>query len=156
MACHPLPHQIVPNSLRRHHVPSPALPLTFVMLACPAVSLPVSCSMLRRLEMPYKGALKGALSHHAPSPALPLTFVILACPAVSLPVSCSVLSRHTISTMAWMLPSMRTSFSWFSWKAARGVPNCWRSFRYLHRERRGERGGWRSEGKMAGRRIRLE
>jgi hypothetical protein len=30
-----------------------------------------------------------------------------------------------------MLPSIRTSFSWFSWKDARGTPNCFLSFRYL-------------------------
>ena len=34
-----------------------------------------------------------------------------------------------------MSPSIRTSFSWLSWKAASGAPNCFLSFKYLVTDR---------------------
>lgn len=33
--------------------------------------------------------------------------------------------------MAWIFPSMRTSFSWLIWSAANGAPNCFLSCKYL-------------------------
>lgn len=55
----------------------------------------------------------------------------LAWPTVILPESCSLQRRKPRRDMAWMLPSILTSFFWFSWKAARGTPNCFLSPRYL-------------------------
>ena len=58
-------------------------------------------------------------------------------PGVNLPDSYSLQSRQPTRTMAWMLPSIRTTFSWLSWKAASGAPNCFLSFKYLASDRWG-------------------
>jgi hypothetical protein len=50
---------------------------------------------------------------------------------VILPVSCSLQRRQPRTDIAWMFPSILTSFSWFSWNAANGAPNCFLSCRYL-------------------------
>ena len=65
-----------------------------------------------------------ALSHQ-------LTLPRLAWPMVILLELCSLQRRQPRSHMAWMLPSILTSFSWFSWNAASGTPNCFLSPRYL-------------------------
>jgi len=49
-------------------------------------------------------------------------------PNAILPDSKSLHSRQPTRTVVWMLPSIRTSLSWLSWKASTGAPNCFLSF----------------------------
>ena len=68
---------------------------------------------------------------HPQNESRQLTLPRLAWPMVILPELCSLERRQPRSHMAWMLPSILTSFSWFSWNAASGTPNCFLSPRYL-------------------------
>ena len=68
---------------------------------------------------------------HPQNESRQLTLPRLAWPMVILLELCSLERRQPRSHMAWMLPSILTSFSWFSWNAASGTPNCFLSPRYL-------------------------
>jgi len=78
-----------------------------------------------------------ARKHNSFSPNIPQNFAVnhtfakLAWPGVIVPFSYNLQRRQPTSTIAWTLPSMRTSFCWLIWKAASGAPNCFLSFRYL-------------------------
>ena len=65
------------------------------------------------------------------SPDFIFTFAKLAWPGVILPFSYNLQSRQPTRVIAWILPSISTSFCWLIWKAAKGAPNCFLSFRYL-------------------------
>lgn len=77
------------------------------------------------------GSVVAAPMYHRVPSKLRLTFPKLAWPGVIFPFSYNLQRRQPTKVIAWTFPSILTSFSWLSWKAASGAPNCFLSFRYL-------------------------